>query len=164
MPQNSRRSPCEIIEGTFEKLLRLFASLSIRESGFVLFFPNHHSGSGLTPLIQPDGLSLKLRHFAFQVFVLIEFDLQEPDGDPRFFPHPLRSQVIQVRALAFVVTKVVDLYEALLCQGLQTEVDSPEAYPQFAGDIALTRGRIFFKKLKNAVAVFVGQHRLMFND
>ena len=107
---------------------------------------------------------MKLPKFALQILILIELDLQESDRDFRLFLHTFRGEEIQIRPLAFDLAKVVYLYKTFLYEGLQAIVDSPKTDPQLTGDLTLTCSRVVFEKLENAVSVFVGQHRLMFND
>ncbi len=113
---------------------------------------------------QSVGLALELRHLQFQVFIFIEFDLQESDRNSRLFFHTLRGKVIEIGALAFVLAKVVYLDQAFFDQRLQAVIDASETDPKFASDVALGGLRVVFEKLENAVSVFVGQHRLVFND
>lgn len=107
---------------------------------------------------------MKLPKFALQILILIELDLQESDSDFRLFLHTLRGEEIEICALAFDLAKVVYLYKTFLYEGLQAIVDSPKTDPQLTGDLPLTCGWIVVEKLENAVSVFVGQHRLVFND
>lgn len=110
------------------------------------------------------GFPLELRHFALQIFILIELGLQESDRDLCLFLHTFRGEEIEIGALAFVVAKVVCYYQTCLYEGLQTIVDSPKTDPQLTGDLPLTCGWIVVEKLENAVSVFVRQHHRVFND
>src|SRR5258708_20138821 len=101
------------------------------------------------------GFALKLRHLTLQTLIFVEFWFQESDRNLRFFLHTFRREVIEIRPLAFILAKVVYLYQSLLYEGLQTIVDPPKANTQLAGNFTLACGGVFLEKLENAVSVLV---------
>src|SRR5258706_16337419 len=70
-------------------------------------------GRSFTQLMRTARFSLKLRHFTLQVFIFIELGLEEPHGDFRLFLHAFWREVVEIHSLAFVLAKVIDLYQAL---------------------------------------------------
>src|SRR3954467_11004440 len=94
--------------------------------------------------IEASRLFPEFGHFTFDIFIFVNFNLEKPDGYLGLFLHALRSKVVQVATLAFVLSKVVYFYKALLHQRLQTIVNTPQTYTQFASDVSLARSRIVF--------------------